>query len=119
MYRAFRFFLFKQTTCLSVCFVSACAQQVVEGLINVVAVSLSTLNQQMSQTYIVKHQLPPMLELEMHLSGGKVGGSCFFLLFYFYFLFMPPSNKQTCFDYRTRSGTRTTAALAVTTNTYT
>lgn len=34
--------------------------------------SLSTLNEQMSQTYIIKQQLPPMLELEMHLTGGKV-----------------------------------------------
>lgn len=45
---------------------------VVQGLIKVVAVSLSTLNQQMSQAYIVKQQLPPMLELEMHLADGKV-----------------------------------------------
>eukprot|EP00752_Nemacystus_decipiens_P011484 g10196.t1 len=45
---------------------------VVQGLIKVVAVSLSTLNQQMSQAYIAKQQLPPMLELEMHLSDGKV-----------------------------------------------
>lgn len=45
--------------------------QVVQGLIKVVAVSLATLNKQMSPAYISKHQLPPMLELEMHLSGGK------------------------------------------------
>ena len=45
---------------------------VVQGLIRVVAVSLSTLNQQMSQAYIAKQQLPPMLELEMHLADGKV-----------------------------------------------
>ena len=45
---------------------------VVQGLIKVVAVSLSTLNQQMSQAYIAKQQLPPMLELEMHLADGKV-----------------------------------------------
>lgn len=48
------------------------AAQVVQGLIRVVAVSLANLNQQMSQAYIVKQQLPPMLELEMHLAGGKV-----------------------------------------------
>lgn len=48
---------------------------VVQGLIKVVAVSLSTLNQQISQAYIVKQQLPPMLELEMHLSKGKVHNS--------------------------------------------
>lgn len=41
-------------------------------MIKVVAVSLGTLNQQMSQAYIAKQQLPPMLELEMHLSGDKV-----------------------------------------------
>lgn len=46
--------------------------QVVQGLIKVVAGSLGTLNQQMSHSYIVKQQLPPMLELEMHLAGGKV-----------------------------------------------
>ncbi|CAM9632729.1 unnamed protein product, partial [Ectocarpus sp. 8 AP-2014] len=45
---------------------------VVQGLIKVVAGSLGTLNQQMSHSYIVKQQLPPMLELEMHLAGGKV-----------------------------------------------
>lgn len=42
------------------------------GLIKVVAVSVATLNQQMSQTYIAKQQLAPMLELEMHLAGDKV-----------------------------------------------
>ena len=46
--------------------------QVVQGLIKVVTISLATLNQQMSQAYIAKQQLPPMLELEMHLSGDKV-----------------------------------------------
>lgn len=46
--------------------------QVVQGLIKVVAGSLGTLNQQMSHSYIIKQQLPPMLELEMHLAGGKV-----------------------------------------------
>ncbi|CAM9298179.1 unnamed protein product, partial [Sphacelaria rigidula] len=45
---------------------------VVSGLIKVVAVSLATLNQQMSSAYIAKQQLAPMLELEMHLAGGKV-----------------------------------------------
>lgn len=45
---------------------------VVQGLIKVVAVSLCTLNQQISQAYIAKQQLPPMLELEMHLSKDKV-----------------------------------------------
>ncbi|CAM9099296.1 unnamed protein product [Ectocarpus fasciculatus] len=45
---------------------------VVQGLIKVVAGSLGTLNQQMSHSYIIKQQLPPMLELEMHLSEGKV-----------------------------------------------
>lgn len=41
-------------------------------MIKVVAVSLATLNQQMSSVYIAKQQLAPMLELEMHLAGGKV-----------------------------------------------
>lgn len=45
---------------------------VVQGLIRVVAVSLGTLNQQMSQAYIAKQQLPPMIELEMHLADSKV-----------------------------------------------
>lgn len=36
------------------------------------AVALATLNQQMSQSYIVKQQLPPMLEIEMHLVASKV-----------------------------------------------
>lgn len=46
--------------------------QVVQGLIKVVSVSLATLNQQIDHAYIVKNQLAPMLELEMHLSGDKV-----------------------------------------------
>lgn len=55
--------------------VSFTCGQVVQGLIKVVSTTLITLNQQMSQAFIAKNQLPPMLELEMHLSGGKVSVS--------------------------------------------
>lgn len=46
--------------------------QVVQGLIKVVVVSLSSLNLQTNEEYTAKNQLPPLLEVEMHLSDGKV-----------------------------------------------
>ncbi|CAM9358663.1 unnamed protein product [Ascophyllum nodosum] len=45
---------------------------VIQGLVKVVVVSLAALNQEMSQAHISNNQLPPMLEVEMHLSNGKV-----------------------------------------------